>query len=88
MLPVFTGHPHAFDLAVDHALAAVYTAVHMVFENVSFCGPVDDHKLDGIRRAILDAQTAAGAQLGIVIQGPAIPLGRLDPLGRVKLRRR
>lgn len=72
MFPILVGHSHALELAIDGTLSAVYTAVHVIFQDKPFGCPVQRDQFDGFGRAILGTQTTPGAGGGIVEKLPAI----------------
>jgi hypothetical protein len=59
MFPILVGHADALKLAVDHALTAIDTTIHVIFHNILFGHPIKDDQFDGIRWTILDTQAAA-----------------------------
>ena len=68
MFPVCIGHAHAFEPAIDGALPAIDTAVHVIFQYEALGGTVKCDEFDGLRWAVFDAQTAACACGWIVLQ--------------------
>jgi hypothetical protein len=54
MFPVCIGHAHAFEPAINGALSAIDTAVHVIFQDEAFCGAVKRDKFDGLGWAIFD----------------------------------
>ena len=68
MFPVCIGHAHAFEPAIDGALPTIDTAVHVIFQDKAFCGAVERDEFDGFGWAVFDAQTAASACGGVVLQ--------------------
>ena len=61
MFPIIMGQVDAFELAADLTLAAIETALHVIGHDKTLGGAIERGQLDGLGRAILDAQTAAGA---------------------------
>jgi hypothetical protein len=83
MLPVLIGHTDAFELAVDHTLSAVDTAVHAIFHHIALGSPIEDDQFDGVGGTILDTQAAACAKGWIVGKDAAITLGRSNSFDRI-----
>src|SRR5215212_4585497 len=86
MFPVLVGHADALELAIDHALPAVDTAVHVVGDHILLCGAVQDDQLKGLRRAILDAQAAARAGRGCIGEDAPVTFRGRGPFERIQLR--
>lgn len=68
MFPVCIGHAHAFESAIDRALPAIDTAVHVIFQDKAFCGTVERDEFDGFGWAVFDTQTAACTGGGVILQ--------------------
>ena len=68
MFPVCIGHSHAFESAIDGALPAIDTAVHVIFQYKALGGTIKGDEFNGFGWAVFDAQTAASACGRIVLQ--------------------
>jgi hypothetical protein len=78
VFPILIGHTHAFELAIDHTLTAIYTTVTMIFQDKAFCSTVQNDELNGLGWTILGTQTAASASLGVIEEFAAIASRRRD----------
>ena len=68
MFPVCIGHTHAFEPAIDGALPAIDTTVHVILQYEAFGGAIKCDKFNGFGWAVFDAQTTASACGWVVLQ--------------------
>lgn len=85
MFPICVGHAHTFEPAIDGALPAIDTAVHVIFQNEAFGGAVKRDEFDGFGWTVFDAQTAAYASGWVVLQIAAKSFRSGGPFDRIKL---
>jgi len=61
-------HSHAFESAIDDALSAINTLVHVILQHKSFGSTVKRDELNGFGWAVFDTQAAARASGRVVLQ--------------------
>ena len=83
MFPVCIRHTHAFEPAIDGALPAIDTAVHVIFQDKAFCSAIQRDKLNGFGWAVFDTQATARACGRIVLQVAAKSFRRGGSFDRI-----
>ena len=68
MFPVCIGHAHAFEPAIDGALPAIDTAVHVILQYEALGGTVKRDEFNGFGWAVFDTQATARACGWVVLQ--------------------
>ena len=68
MFPICVGHAHTFESAIDGALSAIDTAIHVIFQHEAFCGAVEGDEFNGFGWTVFDTQTATRTRGGVVLQ--------------------
>ena len=68
MFPVCVGHAHTFEPAIDGALPAIDTAVHVILQYEALGGTIKRDEFNGFGWAVFDTQTTARTRGGVVLQ--------------------